>query len=85
MLVGAALKSASLMNRLLGRNAMLKLTKGMKKLVPATPLWSNQVVPSSMNTFAEIIRSFYRAQILLYISLPASTGKWEDLLYRKNR
>jgi D-lactate dehydrogenase len=49
MLVGAALKSASLMNRLLGRNAMLKFTKGMKKLVPATPLWSNQLVPSSMN------------------------------------
>lgn len=52
-LVGTALKTAGFMNRLFGKNTMVKLTKGMKRMVPATPLWSNQLVSSSMNKLPE--------------------------------
>lgn len=33
-------------NRVFGSNAMVRLTKGMKKIVPAMPLWSNQLKPT---------------------------------------
>ena len=38
-----ALRSGIAFNKLFGRNAMLKLTSGLHKLIPAFPLWSNQL------------------------------------------
>ncbi len=35
------LNAGAVMNKLFGNNAMVKLTKGLKKIVPAMPLWSN--------------------------------------------
>lgn len=55
-LVGAAIKSANFMNRILGRNTMVKLTKGMKKVVPGMPLWSNQLKPSSINNLSGAVK-----------------------------
>lgn len=33
-------------NKLLGKNTMYRITNGIKKVIPAFPLWSNQLVPS---------------------------------------
>jgi D-lactate dehydrogenase len=38
--------AATTMNRVFGQNAMLNLTKAVKKVVPAVPLWSNQIIPT---------------------------------------
>jgi D-lactate dehydrogenase len=42
--VRAALKTGNGINAVLGQNAMLNLTKGLKKIVPAMPLWSNHLL-----------------------------------------
>jgi D-lactate dehydrogenase len=42
-LVCAGLKIGVLINRVFGENAMFKLTKGLRKIIPAFPLWSNQL------------------------------------------
>jgi D-lactate dehydrogenase len=34
-------------NRMFGRNTMFRLTKGIKKIIPSAPLWSNQLRSSS--------------------------------------
>jgi len=39
----AALKTGFAINQVFGKNAMFILTKGMKKLLPAMPLWSNHM------------------------------------------
>ena len=39
----AALKMGCGINKLLGKNAMTNLTKGIKKIIPAMPLWSKQI------------------------------------------
>lgn len=41
--VKTALKTGNSINRIFGENAMLRLTGGMKKFIPAMPLWSNQL------------------------------------------
>ena len=43
-LVRAALKAGNGFNAVLGQNAMINLTKGLKKLIPAMPLWSNHLL-----------------------------------------
>lgn len=67
-LVGVALKSATFMNRLLGKNAMTKLTKGMKRVVHSTPLWSNQLVPSSMNKLPKSATAAKDAGTVVYFT-----------------
>jgi len=39
----AALKIGFAFNKVLGKNAMTNLTKGIKKIIPAMPLWSAQI------------------------------------------
>jgi D-lactate dehydrogenase len=43
MLVNFALASGNLINRVLGKNAMITITKAIRKIIPAFPLWSNQL------------------------------------------
>lgn len=42
-LVGFGLKTAKGVNTIFGSNSLLSLTKGLKKIIPAFPLWSNQI------------------------------------------
>ncbi|HEX8037623.1 MAG TPA: FAD-binding and (Fe-S)-binding domain-containing protein [Chryseosolibacter sp.] len=42
-LVRTALKTGAAINRIFGKNSMLRLTRAIKKVVPALPLWSNQL------------------------------------------
>lgn len=39
----AALKMGFAINKIFGKNAMIKMTGGIKKLIPAMPLWSNYI------------------------------------------
>jgi len=39
----AALKTGIIINNVFGKNAMLRLTGGIKKIIRAMPLWSNQI------------------------------------------
>jgi len=39
----AALKMGFVINKLFGKNAMTNITRGIKKIIPAMPLWSTQI------------------------------------------
>jgi len=39
----AGLSMGDWINKIFGRNAMIKLTKALKKIIPSMPLWSNQL------------------------------------------
>lgn len=43
VLARIALKIGCSINKLFGKNAMTKITRGIKKIIPAMPLWSNQI------------------------------------------
>jgi D-lactate dehydrogenase len=46
-----ALSAGSFINRMFGRNAMLRITRGFKRIIPAIPLWSNQLQhPPNLST-----------------------------------
>lgn len=45
--VSFALKTGNAINSVLGKNAMRNLTSGLKKIIPAFPLWSNQLQAAS--------------------------------------
>ncbi|SIO02901.1 FAD-binding and (Fe-S)-binding domain-containing protein [Chitinophaga niabensis] len=46
-LVSFALKTGNAINGVFGKNAMRNLTSGIKKIIPAFPLWSNQLQAAS--------------------------------------
>ncbi len=43
LLTRAALKTGISINRVFGKNAMFKITSGMKRIIPAMPLWSDNL------------------------------------------
>ena len=43
LLMRVALRTGNTLNSILGKNAMVKLTQGLKKIVPVLPLWKNQL------------------------------------------
>jgi D-lactate dehydrogenase len=45
-IVGLAVKAGDGMNRLFGESTMRNITGGLKKMIPAMPLWSNQLQPT---------------------------------------
>lgn len=44
--VKTALKTGNTINKIFGKNAMRNITAGLRKLIPAIPLWSNQLKPT---------------------------------------
>ena len=46
-IVKFGVKSGTVVNSVFGKNAMLNLTRTVKKVVPAMPLWSNQIHPTT--------------------------------------
>ena len=44
--VKTALKTGNTINKIFGKNAMRTITAGLRKLIPAIPLWSNQLKPT---------------------------------------
>lgn len=44
-LARTAVKTGVTLNQIFGKDTMLRLTRGLKKVIPATPLWSNQLLP----------------------------------------
>ncbi|HTM98529.1 MAG TPA: FAD-binding and (Fe-S)-binding domain-containing protein [Pedobacter sp.] len=45
-LVKTGIYAATTINKVFGQNAMVNLTKVVKKVIPAVPLWSNQIIPT---------------------------------------
>ena len=45
--VKTGIYAATTLNKVFGQNAMLNLTKTVKKVIPAVPLWSNQIKPTA--------------------------------------
>ncbi len=45
--VKTGIYAATTLNKVFGQNAMLNLTKTVKKVIPAVPLWSNQIKPTT--------------------------------------
>lgn len=66
--VSVGLRSAALVNRLLGKNTVLRVTKGLKKVVSATPLWSNQLVPSSIGVARKLANNVQAAKTVVYFT-----------------
>ena len=54
-LVKNGLGAGNAVNKLFGSNSILKLTKGIKKIIPGTPLWSNQL-KSTPGNIQKLIR-----------------------------
>ena len=48
-LIKSGLLTGNAVNKLFGRNTIFKITKGLKKIFPGTPLWTNQLKPTSGN------------------------------------
>lgn len=46
--VNFALFSGNAINKIFGKNAMIVITKALKKIIPAFPLWSNQLLTSGL-------------------------------------
>jgi D-lactate dehydrogenase len=46
-IVKVGIHFATAFNKVFGQNAMLNLTKVVKKIIPAVPLWSNQIKPTA--------------------------------------
>lgn len=44
--VKTGIYAATAFNKMLGQNAMVNLTRAVKKIIPAVPLWSNQIKPT---------------------------------------
>ena len=49
-LVNFALEVGSFVNSVFGKNSMNLMTRGLKKIIPAFPLWSNQLIASGSIT-----------------------------------
>ena len=47
-LVNFALKTGNLINSIFGKNAMILITGAIKKIIPAFPLWSNQLYSTGL-------------------------------------
>lgn len=52
--------AATAVNKVFGENAMLNLTKTFKKVIPAVPLWSNQIKPT-VNFNSYLTHNFSKA------------------------
>jgi D-lactate dehydrogenase len=44
--IKTGLRSGNAVNNLFGKNSLFNVTKGFKKIIPSTPLWSNQLKPA---------------------------------------
>src|SRR5690606_10369738 len=44
--VKTALHTGTAVNKVFGRNSMLRLTRGLKQIIPGMPVWSNELKPA---------------------------------------
>ncbi|RZK48215.1 MAG: FAD-binding oxidoreductase [Pedobacter sp.] len=62
------LKVGQLINRVFGKNSMLHLTQAFRKVIPAFPLWSNQLNISSSTTDGLKLANVGEFQVIYYPS-----------------
>ncbi|TKB97162.1 FAD-binding and (Fe-S)-binding domain-containing protein [Pedobacter cryotolerans] len=66
-IVSVGIKSATIFNKVFGKNAMLNFTRTVKKVVPAMPLWSNQIHPTkNFNHYLSDKISTNKATVVYY-------------------
>ena len=56
--VHLVINMANGLNKIFGKNAMINLTKGLKKIIPAVPLWSNQI--KATKSFSKYLNKTYQ-------------------------
>ncbi|TZF83149.1 FAD-binding oxidoreductase [Pedobacter sp. BS3] len=65
--VKTGLRAGVLLNRVFGQNTMHNLTKALKKLIPAVPLWSNQLKPAdSISAYKALPGAFNTDTAVVY-------------------
>lgn len=73
--VKGALQVGDAFNKLFGKNTMLNLTGGLKKIIPSLPLWSNQLRPApSISNLVTRHRELFSAEAIVptsSIAVPA--------------
>lgn len=82
--VSAGIRSAAVVNKLFGRNAVLRLTKGMKKIIPGTPLWSNQLIPSSMGKASKLAGETQGEKTVVYFTTCINRTMGGSAVQKKN-
>ncbi|RFS19479.1 FAD-binding oxidoreductase [Chitinophaga silvatica] len=65
-IVKVAVSAATGINKVLGRNTLTKVTGAIKKVIPAVPLWSNQISPSSISKTRRQARETNGNQTVIY-------------------
>ncbi len=83
-LVKTGIAASTTVNRLFGQNAMLNLTKTVKKVIPAIPLWSNQIKPTQKFS-SYLTHDFSKARpAVVYYPTCISRVMGGDVAGRKN-
>ncbi|MCW3108361.1 MAG: FAD-binding oxidoreductase, partial [Segetibacter sp.] len=71
-----ALKLGNGINKLFGKNAMKHLTAGMRKLIPAMPLWSTQISqPPRLSALKEKNKPASREEVNVIVYFPACISR----------
>ncbi|MDB5246112.1 MAG: FAD-binding oxidoreductase, partial [Segetibacter sp.] len=72
----AVLKAGFAINKVFGKNAMLQLTGGIKKLIPAMPLWSNHMShPPGLSALEPKKQSDLNGMISTVVYFPACISR----------
>jgi len=71
--VKTGIYAATTLNKVFGSNAMFNLTKTVKKVIPAMPLWSNQIKPT--DTFAKYIHTDFSKAIPSVVYYPTCISR----------
>lgn len=70
-MVAVALHAGKTVNKIFGASAMRKITTGIRKLVPAFPLWSNEVITTDRQSLAlaqkQIASTEHGQQTVVYL------------------
>ncbi|RYE58631.1 MAG: FAD-binding oxidoreductase [Sphingobacteriales bacterium] len=83
-LVKTGIFAATAVNKVFGQQAMLNLTKTVKKVIPAMPLWSNQIKPTT--DFNSYLRKDFSATTPAVVYYPTCISRvmGGDVAGRKN-
>ncbi len=71
--VKTGIYAATLVNKVFGQNAMLNLTKTVKRVIPAAPLWSNQIVPTK--DFSSYLKNDFSTQTAEVVYYPTCISR----------
>ncbi|RZK41755.1 MAG: FAD-binding oxidoreductase [Pedobacter sp.] len=71
--VKTGITAATTINKVFGQNAMFNLTKTVKRVVPAVPLWSNQIKPT--DNFSNYLRNDFSKNVPSVVYYPTCISR----------